>query len=161
MKAKHSLEVLGLFRMIFRSSSKHSEDIEKAVGVSGTQLWALAEIKEITNITVNNLAKSMALHQSTISNLIDKMERKNLIQRVRSTEDKRVVYLSLTTAGEDMLQKAPSPVKGILVDALTRMSDEDITQLQNNLTNLITSLGTSVSVQSAKVPLGTPINIEK
>jgi DNA-binding MarR family transcriptional regulator len=161
MKAKHSLEVLGLFRMIFRSSSKHSEDIEKTVGVSGTQLWALAEMKEVPNITVNNLAKTMALHQSTISNLIDKMERKNLIQRVRSTEDKRVVYLSLTTAGEEMLQKAPSPVKGILVDALARMSEEDLTQLQTNLTKLISSLGTSVSAQSAKEPLGASINIEK
>jgi len=155
MTTKRSLEVLGLFRMIFKSSNKHSENIEKAVGITGTQLWALAELNDTPNITVNNLAKKMALHQSTISNLIDKMEKRNLIQRTRSTEDKRVVYLLLTTEGREILQKAPSPAKGILVDALAAMSDDDITNLHDNLHSLVDKLGTNVTAKSAKEPLNT------
>jgi DNA-binding MarR family transcriptional regulator len=155
MTAKRSLEVLGLFRMIFKSSNKHSENIEKVAGISGTQLWALAEINDTPNITVNNLAKTMALHQSTISNLIDKMEKRNLIQRIRSTEDKRVVYLSLTNEGNEILQNAPSPAKGILVDALSAMPDDDLISLQNNLNNLVDQLGANVTAKSAKEPMNT------
>lgn len=154
MHTKRSLEVLGLFRMIFKSTAKHSEDIEKSAGIPGTQLWALAEIKENPHITVNNLARKMALHQSTISNLIDKMEKKSLLQRDRSKDDKRVVYLSLTPEGEDVLSKAPSPAKGILIDALERMSAEDLGLLHTNLSHFIDTLGVNVSVKSAKEPLG-------
>ena len=159
-KSDLSLEVLGLFRLIFKSANKHFEAIEKSVGISGAQLWALSEIASSPDITVNRLAKVMSLHQSTTSNLIDKMEEKGLIERTRSEQDRRVVNVRPTEQGQSILNNAPGPFKGILPDALMRMDDKSLLDLKTNLMQLIATMQLK-SRQAVSEPLGTPINLKQ
>lgn len=150
------LQVLGLFRIIFKSSNKHFEAIEKSVGVSGAQLWALSEIAQAGGLKVSELAKAMSLHQSTTSNLIEKMEANGLVTRVRSTEDRRVVQVRATAAGQAMLNKAPGPVRGLLPDALMRMPPAELEALKSHL-DAVLQLMESKSDRYALEPLGMPI----
>jgi len=82
----------------------------------------------------------MSIHQSTASNLIDKLETKGYISRVRSSDDRRVVYLTLTDIGREQLAKAPLPHRGILPDALMRLDPETLIELNNHLTLLISGM---------------------
>ena len=75
-----ALETLKLFRVIFKSAHKHFHEIEKTAGIGGASLWALAEIAETSNLTVSGLAKAMSIHQSTASNLMEKLEVSGYIQ---------------------------------------------------------------------------------
>lgn len=131
------LEVLGMFRVIFKSASKHFEDIEKSIGVSGAQLWALSEIMEAGTITISNIAKAMSVHQSTASNLVEKLEIHGLVERVRSTQDRRVVEVRMTPVGLDTLAEAPGPYRGILPDALMRMPQNELLELRCTLHKLL------------------------
>lgn len=153
------LEVLGLFRIIFKSANKHFEEIEKSVGISGAQLWALSEVSNAPGATVSSLAKVMSLHQSTTSNLMDKLEAKGLIERKRSTEDRRVVKVWVTPQGADALGKAPGPFMGVLPDALMRMDEQDLLALKNQL-NVLLALLEYKSDKAAGEPLGTPIHLK-
>lgn len=132
-----ALETLKLFRVIFKSANKHFHEIEKLAGIGGASLWALAEIAETPELTVSGLAKAMSVHQSTASNLMEKLEVGGFILRTRSSEDRRVVYLSLTDKGRDVLAKAPPPYRGILPDALLRLNPESRVALNTYLTELI------------------------
>lgn len=132
-----ALEALKLFRIIFKSANKHFHDIEKIAGIGGASLWALAEIAETPDLTVSGLAKAMSVHQSTASNLMEKLEVGGFILRTRSSEDRRVVYLSLTDKGKDVLSKAPPPYRGILPDALLRLNPESRAALNLHLSELI------------------------
>lgn len=153
------LEVLGLFRVIFKSASKHFEEIEKSVGITGAQLWALSEVADAPGITVTNLARAMSLHQSTTSNLIDKMEVKGLVVRTRSDDDRRVVKVHPTKEGLAILTSAPGPFKGILPDALMRMGENDLLAIRDNLASLVSMLEHK-SDAAASEPLGTPIHLK-
>lgn len=135
-----ALEALKLFRIIFKSANRHFHEIEKVAGIGGASLWALAEIGEAKNLTVSKLANSMSIHQSTASNLIDKLEIKDYIARVRSSEDRRVVYLQLTGQGREVLDKAPLPHRGILPDALMRLPADTLAQINNHLNVLIAGM---------------------
>jgi DNA-binding MarR family transcriptional regulator len=146
------LEVLGLFRIIFRTANKQFAEVEKSIGISGAQLWALAEIVNMPGITVTNLSLCMSLHQSTTSNLIEKLEEKGLIKRVRSVDDRRVVELKATQKGNTTLAKAPVPYRGLLPDALMRMDKKELTKLKNDLNNLV-GLLEHYSSDDAKLPL--------
>jgi len=138
---QHSaLETLKLFRIIFKSANRHFHEIEKAVGIGGASLWALAEIAEKKDLTVSGLAKAMSIHQSTASNLMEKLESTAYVARTRSADDRRVVYLSLTDKGRDALAKAPPPYRGILPDALMRLDPESIEALNKQLTALIAGM---------------------
>ena len=148
-----ALEALKLFRIIFKSANRHFHEIEKVAGIGGASLWALAEIGEIENLTVSRLANSMSIHQSTASNLIDKLESKGYITRIRSIDDRRVVYLSLTELGQGVLAKAPLPHRGILPDALMRLSPETLSEINHHLSLLISGMERK-HVNGAFEPLG-------
>lgn len=135
-----ALETLKLFRVIFKSANKHFHEIEKVAGIGGASLWALAEITESPDLTVSGLAKAMSVHQSTASNLMEKLEVGGFILRTRSVEDRRVVHLSLTDKGREALSKAPPPYRGILPDALMRMNPESLSLLNRHLSELLTSM---------------------
>lgn len=158
-EASLPLEVLGIFRIVFKSASKHFESIERAVGVSGAQLWALAEVKNTDGLTISQISARMALHQSTTSNLLDKLESKGLIERRRSNQDRRVVTVHATELGEQALAKAPGPFIGILPDALMRMTPEELENLKSSMSVLLNLLELK-SESANKEPLGVPIRLQ-
>jgi len=130
------MAVLGQFRLIFRSAKKHFQWVLERTGVSGAQLWVLAELHRRPGIRVTELARAMGVHQSTASNLIDPLEKRGLISRDRSSRDQRVVHLSLTRAGRETVVRAPLPLEGVLPDALNALERADLVELQRRLDKL-------------------------
>lgn len=148
-----ALENLRLFRIIFKSANRHFHEIEKKIGIGGASLWALAEIDSNQTLTVSQLAQSMSIHQSTASNLIEKLEKDGYIQRMRSEVDRRVVFLSLSLTGKELLNKAPIPHRGMLPDALSQLNEDQLVSLKSLLTEVI-DLMQSPASQDAFEPLG-------
>jgi DNA-binding MarR family transcriptional regulator len=97
----------------------------------------------------------MSIHQSTASNLLEKLESKGYILRLRSKEDRRVVHLSLTDKGRQVLAQAPAPYRGLLPDVVMRLEPDTLVQLNNNLTALVAKLGRKYE-KDAFQPLGNP-----
>ncbi len=135
-----ALAVLEQFRVIFRSTKKHFQWIEAATGVSGAQLWLLAELQRAPGIRVTELARALAVHQSTASNLLERLEERGLIQRARSPQDARNVLLSLTAAGRDVIARAPMPLEGVLPNALRALPLTQLAQLQVLLDGVVRRL---------------------
>jgi len=146
------LEVLRQFRVIFRSVRKHFQQIEKSVGISGSQLWAVSVIAEQPGIRVTELAKSMSIHQTTASNLVEKLCELDFIYRERSNTDSRVIQLFPTESGKKRLDSAPGPVRGLLPDALGKLRYTTLVALNNNLSELLTQMD-ALEPQSEDVPL--------
>lgn len=131
------LSVLQRFRVLIRTAQRHSQWIEKQSGVTGAQLWALQELLEEPGLRVGELAKRMALHQSTASNMIDKLETNGFVLKERTSVDQRVVRLSLTPAGHKLLARAPSPARGVLPEALRLLDEAAQARLQQELDGLL------------------------
>jgi DNA-binding MarR family transcriptional regulator len=131
-----ALRALEQFRVIFRSTKKHIQWVQEATGVSGAQLWALAELHSQPGIRVTELALALAVHQSTASNLIERLEERGLIQRLRSPVDRRIVQLSLTKGGKRAISRAPMPLEGVLPNALKSLSPRELKDLRALLARL-------------------------
>ena len=136
-------------RVVVRTIQAHSRWVEKQCGVSSVQLWAMWELFSSPGQKVSDLSKSLSIHQSTASNMLDKMEEKNLIRRDRSGPDQRVVQLFLTSKGSELLSVAPRPAQGAVQDALNRMSDEQLNSLKGGLDALINHM--TVSEEGAEL----------
>ncbi|MFN3985413.1 MAG: MarR family winged helix-turn-helix transcriptional regulator [Rhodocyclaceae bacterium] len=134
------LSVLQRFRVVIRTAQRHSQWIERQSGVTGAQLWAMQELAEKPGLRVGELANLMALHQSTASNMIDKLESGGIIRKERTAADQRVVRLYLTDKGDELLASAPSPARGVLPEALRMLSEEDLTRLQDELDALLSQI---------------------
>lgn len=140
-----ALEVLKKFRQIFRAAKLHFRQVERVSGVSGAQLWVLAELAERPGSRVKDLAASMALHQSTVSNLLEALSRRKLLVRRRDGADQRVVRVFLTATGERLVRKAPGPARGVLPDALEALPAAELRHLDRGVAALLKSM-------KAKVP---------
>ncbi len=131
-----AMAVLQQFRFIFKSVKKHFHWVERETGISGSQLWALAQIAAAPGLRVTELARALAIHQTTASNLVDKLVRGKLVRRKRKREDQRVVQLFLTPRGMAAVSKAPRPYEGVLPDALMRLPPADLRKLDVMLKSL-------------------------
>jgi len=135
--ATPSAEVLKQFRVIFRSVKKHFQVIERKCGIGGSQLWALGTISANPGIRVSDLARTLSIHQSTASNLVEQMVRLGLILRERDDEDQRVVRLRATARGAVLIERAPQPLTGVLPDALSNLAPADLQALRSSLARLL------------------------
>ena len=139
-KHKKMLEVLELFRIVFKSVRRHYKSVQSREGISGAQLWALAQIAQNPGVKVGELARALAVHQSTASNLIRDLERSGLLARRRQGEDQRMVRLYTTTKGRTVLKRAPRPLIGVLQQALSDLPSTNLNALHRDLTRLIASM---------------------
>lgn len=132
-----SLEALKKFRQIVSTAQQHFRKIEDQCGLSGAQLWALREVAGHPGQRVSDLAKALSVHLSTASNLLDKLTKRKLVRRERNDPDQRIVRLFLTEEGERVIANAPGPARGVLPEALNRMPDETLDELNRSLAKLL------------------------
>lgn len=135
-----ALAVLKQFRIIFKSVKVQFQSIEAQCKVSGSQLWALSLIVGTPGIKVSELARDLSIHQSTASNLLERLVSQGLVTKERSSSDQRVVRLHPTAEGQRLVRLAPGPAEGILPDALKHLPAPTLAQLQANLGELIALL---------------------
>ncbi len=147
-----ALEVLKKFRIIYGSVRQHFRDVEKSCGITGSQLWVMQEIGNTPGIGVSELAERLSIHQSTCSQLVEKLVGRELVVKERSREDQRRVGLRLAADAAALIRKAPGPAEGLLPEALGALPPEAIASLDESLALLIRQLQVSDD-KLAKKPL--------
>ncbi len=142
-KYRQMLEVLTQFRVVISNLKTHYREVEAVTGVGGAQLWALTAIGAHPGIQVGELARELAIHPSTASNLVDRLVMLGHLRRVREEGDLRAVMLHLTPSGKDITRRAPQPALGPLQHALLAMPEDTVNDLKRNLAMLIEAIGLS------------------
>ena len=99
-------EVLRTIRQIVRKISEHSKSLYREVGLTVPQLMCLKAIGELDEehdeVTVVMVAKRLQLSAATVSRIIDRLTRAQLVVRERRSKDRRKVCLSLTPRGSSV-----------------------------------------------------------
>jgi DNA-binding MarR family transcriptional regulator len=154
--ARGSLELRALqgLRMIFGSARRFDADVRRSTRISGSLLWALSEIARTESLSVNALSQRMALHQTTASNIVNALVERKLVRRTRGEDDQRVVQLHISVHGERVLQSAPGPHAGLLVEALRRLETGQLEGLQKSLAILVAEMGSMASAAAGETLLG-------
>lgn len=140
------------FRKVVTSVKRHlmAKDGLGEGSPSGAQLWALWHVQSSPGLTVLELTAKLSLHQSTTSNLVEKLETTGYLRRQRDTADKRVVRLFVSRMGARVLKQAPDPASGKLPEVLNRLSPQELAALELALQSLSRELG--VTADAPKRP---------
>lgn len=149
----HPMDVLRKFRIVVGAVRRHTRDLERACGIAGAQVWMLAAIVETPGITVSALSRALSIHVSTASNLIERLVQRGLVERLRCEDDRRAVRVRVTTEGKSVLANAPQPLRGLLLDALSRLPADTLSRLDGDLDCLIAHLNGGADVDAANEPL--------
>lgn len=137
-----TLEVLRQFRLVYGAVHRHFREVERRCGLSGAQAWMLREISLHPGIGVTALAARLAIHQSTASQLANKLGAQRLVSRDSSSQDRRRVGLSITRSGARVVRSLPQPAEGVLPHALEELPHRSLRQLRAQLAVLVGHLET-------------------
>lgn len=135
-----ALNVLQQFRIIYGAMRQYFREVEERCGLSGSQMWVLQEVQRTPELGVNELARRMGIHQSTCSQLVDKLVAQGCLIKNRPHEDQRRLGLCLGQNGLKAIAALPGPAEGILPEALDAMPDVALKTLNINLSELIRHL---------------------
>jgi DNA-binding MarR family transcriptional regulator len=87
--------------------------------------------------TAAGLARLNCSDNGAMTRMLDRLEAKGLIERVRSAEDRRIVHLALTKEGERVADLIPYGLSKVLNEHLEGFSKDEFTQLQSLLRRMI------------------------
>jgi DNA-binding MarR family transcriptional regulator len=153
-------EILISIRKILRSINLESKKIQKEYGVSIPQLMCLEYLGNCDELrtTQGNIAKYLNLNSSTMSGIIDRLELKSLVARLPNTNDKRTVFISLTSKGSKLLNSTPQLLHQQLSNRLDKLPKEKIEQIKEGLEVLVDSLDITQVSASPILTIEEPIS---
>lgn len=104
-------EVLVALRQIVRAIDQYSNKLGKEFGLTTPQLLVLQTVADTTEQPIRAISAEVSLSQATVTSIVDRLERRGLLERQRSGTDRRKVFLVITEAGSNLLAKAPKPLQ--------------------------------------------------
>lgn len=119
---KHE-EVLVSISQIIRAIDLHSKRLSKESGLTGPQLILMRSIKELGEVTIRELSNHTNMSQATATTILDRLERNELVKRVRSNQDKRKVHAYITDKGLEVLSQAPMPLQQNFINKFQRLEE--------------------------------------
>ncbi|ASB50163.1 MarR family winged helix-turn-helix transcriptional regulator [Alkalitalea saponilacus] len=131
--------ILIKIRRIVRSINLESKKVQKDFGVSIPQILCLEFLKNSPNYqaTQRAIREHLNLNSSTVTGIIGRLEKNGLLARLPKSGDKRVTHITLTSSGDELLQKTPDLLQQRLSSKLKRLSPEELQRMSDSLETLI------------------------
>jgi len=130
-------EIMQSLRRIFKAVQDYSHEVSEKFGITGPQLWALKTIFENESLSLSDLSERMYLHPSTITGVIDRLEKKGYVIRNRDKVDRRVIYVQLTAEGKRLAKRAPSPAQGKMIYGLKNLKKGELNLIYDSVQKLV------------------------
>jgi len=143
-------DILRSLRRISRAIDLHSRKLVNDLGLTGPQLVVLRTIARIGPVTPSAVAREVSLSQATVTGIIDRLAGRQLVTRGRSERDRRLVTVSVTAAGQSLVDSAPSPLQDRFVERLTALPNAEQEQIREALDRIVIMMG-SEDVPAAAV----------
>ena len=128
-------EIFQLMNILNKKYEKLQRQIVKKENLTPPQFSILNQLWESDGKQFKELASSCCCSPSTITGIIDTMEKNHLVYRDSNPEDRRSLLVKLTDKGKQIEQKTP-PIKIILKNCCEGFTTEDVEKLTRLLNKL-------------------------
>lgn len=152
MEENISMQIMMRLRQIIQEMSKHSKHLQEKYKITLPQLICLKEVANHGPIAIGALTKIVFINNSTVTGIIDRLESRELVKRVRISKDRRKVHVEITEAGIKFLEEAPTPIHHQFISKLEEMNKEDVSMILWGLELLVDMLGQTDPAKAAHPP---------
>ena len=128
--------VLEAILYLYTESRRLTKELARQVDLTGPQLTVLKMLEGVGDLSLSELSERIRAQNSTVTGIIDRMEREQLVVRARSTADRRVVHIKLTEKGARIARNITVEPIEILRGALESLSLGEMRDLLRILTKI-------------------------
>ena len=136
-----SARILDAIRRLVRHLRLADRAAQSELGISGAQLFVLAELGKTSALSLNDLAARTRTDQSSVSVVVSRLVDAGLVTRERDARDARRLVLNLTKNGRAMLQRAPAVAQEQILDLIERLAPAERKRFGDSFTALVDALG--------------------
>lgn len=129
-------DIIYQIRRLIQANDLHTKELNRKYQVSSPQLNCLMALYEHGPLPPSQIARYIVLKSSTVTGIIDRLEQKGFVKRVRRSSDRRVITVELTEAGTILAEKAPPPLHQKIIEGLARLSQEEVKKIVDGLSML-------------------------
>ncbi|MCV9388207.1 MarR family winged helix-turn-helix transcriptional regulator [Reichenbachiella ulvae] len=133
-------EIIASIRKIIRAVDIYSNRLKEQIGLNSSQLTCLNYLSQYGPRSISELGKMLNLSPSMLTNIIDQLESRLLVERVRSDKDRRIIKIEMTNMGEEILNNSPMFLHKKLENNLSDLSEDKRKQILDSLSLLITAI---------------------
>ena len=109
----------------------------KNIGLTVPQITAIKFIAHRKKVTVSELSEEMNITKATVSGILNRLENMNIIKRIRSKEDKRIVYVVFSDEGLSLAKDIKHIMNNCFENIFSNVSKEDLISIDNHLSSLL------------------------
>lgn len=128
--------ILETFLYLYTESRRLTKGMAREVGLTGPQLTVIKLLETFGDLSLSSLSDRIRAQNSTVTGIIDRMEREGLVKRERSTTDRRVVFIRLSDKGRRLATEIAVEPMAIFRAALMSLSRDDAKDFLRILTKL-------------------------
>jgi DNA-binding MarR family transcriptional regulator len=132
--------VLRSIRQIVRQVSRHSRAMSRQTGLTVPQILCMQAIaaRPDEEVTLATVADEVSLSRSTASEIVSRLVELGLVDRGRSTVDRRRLHLRLTEAGRIRLDEGlPSALQETFLERLDALPESEQARISNSLDQVV------------------------
>lgn len=133
--------ILRSLRRITRAIDLHSRWLASNFGLTIPQLVCLRTLATKGALTASELAHAVDLSQATVTGIVDRLVRRDLVTRERSKVDRRRVVVEITDAGSQLLHSSPSPLQERFLSRLAELPPENQQVIRAVLAQVVRMMG--------------------
>jgi DNA-binding MarR family transcriptional regulator len=137
-------QVLEAILYLYTESRRLTKELARRAELTGPQLTVIKMLQAVGDLSLSELSERIRAQNSTVTGIIDRMEREGLVVRSRSTEDRRVVHIKLTDKGARIAREIDVEPMEVLRDALAGLSPGESRDLMRILTKIARRVQTIV-----------------
>lgn len=135
-----SNEILDAHLKVGQLASQHFRQYFSKLDLTFPQAMVLNALLDTAPIPISMLAERTGSANSTVSGIVDRLEKLGLVVRERSEEDRRVIYVNLTDACRETQKMTAADVRGYFAQLLDKLTPEEKTAIRDGLRLLQSAL---------------------
>ena len=127
---------------LYTESRRLTKGLASQFGLTAPQLTVIKLLETFDNLSLSSLSERIRAQNSTVTGIIDRMEREGLVRRERSTVDRRVIHIRLSDKGQKLarqIQVEPMEIFREALAALTQADLRDLLRIMNKLQKFVRS----------------------
>ena len=129
-------EIIYQIRRLMQAGELFTKELNKTYQVSAPQLHCLLALHENGPLPPSQIARHIMVKSSTVTGIIDRLEQKGFVERLRNSPDRRIITIQLTEAGKELANNAPPPIQHKIVDGIKKLPEGEIKQIILSLSKL-------------------------
>ncbi|WP_235044671.1 MarR family winged helix-turn-helix transcriptional regulator [Methylohalobius crimeensis] len=122
-------QILISLRRIAQAIDLHSKRLAQEFGLTGPQVVLLRELARQGEMHVAELAQSISLSHATVTDILNRLEKRGLINRTRSITDRRRILVTPTEEAVALVKKSPPLLQERFLQQLTKLHDWELAQI--------------------------------